>query len=174
MKSGQPVIGVVNQPFAEYDKEKKWWDLSSGPIQFSRYFSSLPFEQTCIILSQLARPKLLGSPRRGTGLYLVNTRSIVVVGVASFGQGRQVCSRRLYRAEGVRRWRAAGQRFRGWEGGRRRVQAPVRGQGLGRHVRDEQGVDLQVGLLRGARHPKRARRRLFRHGSNQKWWKTGG
>ena len=24
MKSGQPVIGVVNQPFAEYDKEKKW------------------------------------------------------------------------------------------------------------------------------------------------------
>lgn len=25
MKSGQPVIGVVNQPFAEYDKEKKCW-----------------------------------------------------------------------------------------------------------------------------------------------------
>lgn len=24
MKSGQPVIGVINQPFAEYDKEKKW------------------------------------------------------------------------------------------------------------------------------------------------------
>ena len=23
MKSGQPVIGVINQPFAEYDREKK-------------------------------------------------------------------------------------------------------------------------------------------------------
>lgn len=25
MKSGQPVIGVINQPFAEYDREKKRW-----------------------------------------------------------------------------------------------------------------------------------------------------
>ena len=24
LKSGKPVIGVVNQPFAEYDKDKKW------------------------------------------------------------------------------------------------------------------------------------------------------
>ena len=46
-------------------------------------------------------------------------------------------------------------------------------QGLGWHVRNEQGVYLQVGLLRRTRHPQRARRRLLRHGSDQERGKTG-
>ena len=64
-------------------------------------------------------------------------------------------------------------RVRREEGRRRRVQAPVRGQGVGGRVRDNQRLHVQVGLVRRPRHTQCPGRQLLRHVEVLGGWESG-